>query len=103
MAAPSQFLEDWIYDSDILRRFAKHVETGAVIPEALVNKLREARDFGRGTFVQRQLMLSAISLRLHDRDPRGLDTTKVVFHTAKHFSPTVMPGGPAMQAALRHL
>ena len=101
--APSQFLEEWIYDYDVLRRFARHVETGAVIPEALVRKLRDARDFGRGTFVQRQLMLSAISLRLHDRDPHGLDTTKVVFDTAKEFSPIVMPEGTAMQASFGHL
>lgn len=101
--APSQFLEEWIYDYDVLRRFAKHVETGEVIPEALVRKLREARDFGRGTFVQRQLMLSAISLRLHDRDPKGLDTTKVVFDTAKEFSKVVMPEGTAMQASFGHL
>ena len=101
--APSQFLEEWIYDYDVLRRFARHVETGAVIPEALVRKLRDARDFGRGTFVQRQLMLSAISLRLHDRDPRGLDTTKVVFETSREFSPIVMPEGTAMQASFGHL
>jgi len=101
--APSQFLEEWIYDYDVLRRFAKHVETGAVIPEALVRKLREARDFGRGTFVQRQLMLSAISLRLHDRDPRGLDTTQVVLDASKEFSRIVMPEGTAMQASFGHL
>lgn len=101
--APSQFLEEWIFDYDVLRRFAKHVETGAVIPEALVKKLREARDFGRGTHVQRQLMLSAISLRLHDRDPKGLDTTKVVFDAAREFSKIEMPEGTAMQASFGHL
>ena len=101
--APSQFLEEWIYDYDVLRRFAKHVETGAVVPEALVRKLRDARDFGRGTFVQRQLMLSAISLRLHDRSPGGLDTTKVVFDASREFSPIVMPEGTAMQASFGHL
>jgi thimet oligopeptidase len=101
--APSQFLEEWIYDYEVLRRFAKHVESGATIPEALVRKLREARDFGRGTFVQRQLMLSAISLRLHDRSPTGLDTTQVVFDASKEFSPIVMPEGTAMQASFGHL
>ncbi len=101
--APSQFLEEWIYDYDVLRRFAKHVETGAIIPEALVGKLRDARDFGRGTHVQRQLMLSAIALRLHDRDPHGLDTTKVVFDASREFSKIVMPEGTAMQAAFGHL
>jgi thimet oligopeptidase len=101
--APSQFLEEWIFDYDVLRRFAKHVETGAVIPEALVKKLRDARDFGRGTHVQRQLMLSAIALRLHDRDPKGLDTTKVVFDAAREFSKIEMPEGTAMQASFGHL
>ncbi|HEX9494283.1 MAG TPA: M3 family metallopeptidase, partial [Candidatus Limnocylindria bacterium] len=101
--APSQFLEEWIYDYEVLRRFAKHVETGAVIPEALVRKLRAARDFGRGTLVQRQLMLSAIALRLHDRPPDGLDTTKVVFDTASEFTKIVMPEGTAMQASFGHL
>ena len=101
--APSQFLEEWIYDYDVLRRFATHVDTGAVIPEALVRTLRDARDFGRGTHVQRQLMLSAIALRLHDRDPHGLDTTEVVFEAAREFSPIVMPEGTAMQASFGHL
>jgi thimet oligopeptidase len=53
--------------------------------------------------VQRQLMLSAISLRLHDRSPEGLDTTKIVFDASKEFSPIVMPDGTAMQASFGHL
>lgn len=101
--APSQFLEEWIFDYGVLRRFATHVETGAVIPEALVERLREARDFGRATGVQRQLMLAAIALRLHDRDPRGLDSTALVYETAREFSPIVMPEGTAFQAAFGHL
>jgi thimet oligopeptidase len=101
--APSQFLEEWIYDYEVLRRFAKHVETGEIIPVTLVRNLRAARDFGRGTHVQRQLMLSAISFRLHDRDPKGLDTTKVVFEASTEFSPIVMPARTAMQASFGHL
>jgi len=101
--APSQFLEEWIFDYGVLRRFARHVATGDVIPEALVQRLRDARDFGRATGVQRQLMLAAIALRLHDRDARGLDSTALVFETAKEFSPIVMPEGTAFQAAFGHL
>ncbi|HEY8655687.1 MAG TPA: M3 family metallopeptidase [Candidatus Limnocylindria bacterium] len=101
--APSQFLEEWIFDYDVLRRFAKHVETGAVIPEALVTRLRDARDFGRATGVQRQLMLAALSLRLHDREAEGLDSTALVYETSREFSPIVMPEGTAFQAAFGHL
>ena len=101
--APSQFLEEWIFDYGVLRRFARHVETGELIPEALVQRLRDARDFGRATGVQRQLMLAAIALRLHDREASGLDSTALVFETAKEFSPIVMPEGTAFQAAFGHL
>lgn len=101
--APSQFLEEWIFDYDVLRRFARHVESGAVIPETLVERLRAARDFGRATGVQRQLMLAALALRLHDRDADGLDSTALVFETAKEFSPIVMPEGTAFQATFGHL
>ena len=101
--APSQLLEEWIFDYDVLRRFATHVETGAVIPAVLVERLRDARDFGRATGVQRQLMLAAIALRLHDREAGGLDSTALVFETSKEFSPIVMPAGTAFQAAFGHL
>ena len=101
--APSQLLEEWIFDHSVLRRFAKHVETGEVIPEGLVTRLREARDFGRATGVQRQLMLAALALRLHDRPAAGLDSTALVFETAREFSPIVMPEGTAFQAAFGHL
>lgn len=101
--APSQFLEEWIFDYDVLRRFATHVETGATIPAELVERLRDARDFGRATGVQRQLMLAAIALRLHDREARGLDSTALVFETSKEFSPIIMPEDTAFQAAFGHL
>jgi thimet oligopeptidase len=101
--APSQFLEEWIYDYDVLRRFAKHVETGEAITPELVERLRAARDFGRGLFVQRQLFLSAISLAYHDRDPEGLDTTKLLFELADRYSPARVDPESRFQASFGHL
>ncbi len=101
--APSQFLEEWIYDYGVLRRFAKHIEARAAIPEQLVLRLRAARDFGRATLVQRQLWLAAISLYYHDRDPRDLDTTRAVFELARKYSPTDQLAGTHMEASFGHL
>lgn len=101
--APSQFLEEWIYDYDVLRRFAKHVETGEPITEELVKRLRDARDFGRGVFVQRQLFLSAVSLEYHDRDPKDLDTTKLVFELGDRYSPSKLDPESRFQASFGHL
>jgi thimet oligopeptidase len=101
--APSQFLEEWIYDYGVLRRFAKHVETGEPITEELVRRLRDARDFGRGVFVQRQLFLSAVALEYHDRDPKDLDTTKLVFELAEKYSPSKVDPESRFQASFGHL
>ncbi|MGH2449941.1 MAG: M3 family metallopeptidase [Candidatus Limnocylindria bacterium] len=101
--APSQFLEEWIFDLEVLRRFARHVETGETIPEELVRRLRDARDFGRGVQAQRQLFFSAVSLAYHDRDPRGLDTTALLFGLAKEYSPTDLHPDSRFQASFGHL
>lgn len=77
MEAPSRFLEDYIFELDVLRRFAKHVETGAPIPEDLVARLQAARDFGRGIQVEYSVSLSRQSLKLHEGDPRGRDARTV--------------------------
>ena len=47
--APSQMLEEWAWDSDTLQRFARHHETGEPIPAELVDRMREADEFGKGT------------------------------------------------------
>jgi len=73
MEAPSTFLEDWIFDFKVLTRFAKHVETGAPIPEDLVQRLRAARNFGRAIRTRQMLARSRLSLALHDGTRPGAD------------------------------
>ncbi len=77
MEAPSRFLEEHIFEFEVLRRFAKHVDTGAPIPEDLVRRLQAARDFGRGIQIEQTASLSRQSLRLHDGDPVGKDARSV--------------------------
>jgi thimet oligopeptidase len=77
MEAPSRFLEDYIFELDVLRRFAKHVETGAAIPEDLVKRLQAAREFGQGVVTEQSAVQSRQSLRLHDADPAGHDARTV--------------------------
>ncbi len=73
MEAPSTFLEDWIFDFNVLTRFAKHVDTAAPIPEDLVQRLRAARNFGRAIRTRQMLARSRLSLALHDGTRPGAD------------------------------
>ncbi len=73
MEAPSTFLEDWIFDFNVLTRFAKHVEADTPIPEDLVQRLRAARNFGRAIRTRQMLARSRLSLALHDGTRPGAD------------------------------
>ncbi len=85
--APSQLLEEWVRDPAVLRRFARHVETGEPIPAELVLKLEASEEFGKGLTVRQQMWYAAVSLELHRRDPAGLDTTALVAELMERYTP----------------
>ncbi len=86
MEAPSRFLEDHIFDLAVLRRFARHVETGEPITAALVERLRAAREFGQALTVERSVSLSRLALALHAGDPRGTDGRTIASDVAARTS-----------------
>ncbi len=63
--APSQMLEDWVYDKKVLKVFQEVCPTCKPVPDELVDKSRAARDFGKGTQVARQHLYAAYDLALH--------------------------------------
>jgi Zn-dependent oligopeptidase len=73
--APSQMLEEWAWDADVLQTFASDAD-GTPIPADLVARMRAAKEFGKGMFVRTQLFYTALSYRLH-RD-RPADITAMV-------------------------
>ena len=86
MEAPSRFLEDHIFDLAVLRRFAKHVETGEPITAELVERLRAAREFGQALTAERSVTLSRLALELHAGDPRGTDARQIASAVAARTS-----------------
>ena len=91
---PSQFMENWCYDKPTVYGFAKHYETGEVLPEELFKKIVAAKNFNAGMFMTRQLFFGAIDMMLHtDYDPAG---TKSPFDVMAELAPlyTVVPPLP---------
>ena len=101
--APSQMLEEWVWDAATLRTFAKHHETGEPIPEETVGRMRAASDFGKGLQVRHQMYYAALSLSLYDRDPARLDTTALSRELQNRYSPFPYVDGTYMQASFGHL
>lgn len=77
---PSQFMENWCYDPATLRGFARHWQTGEILPDAEIEKLRASRHFQTGLATVRQLEFSLFDLRLHrDYNPaRGADVLRAI-------------------------
>jgi thimet oligopeptidase len=101
--APSQMLEEWCWDASVLQRFARHLETGEPIPSALVERMRAADEFGKGLRVRQQMFYAATSLRLHDRDPAGLDTTALSAQMQERYTPFRHVEGTYFQESFGHL
>jgi thimet oligopeptidase len=101
--APSQMFEEWAWRHDTLARFARHHETGAVIPEALVEKMRKADKFGLGTATVQQIFYAAISLGFHRADPSGLDQLAEVQRLQKKYTPFAYVPGTRFHASFGHL
>lgn len=63
--APSQIMEHWMWQPEVLQRFARHHETGDPIPEDLVERLVAARDLNVGLLTMRQIFLGKFDMNLH--------------------------------------
>jgi thimet oligopeptidase len=98
--APSQLLEEWAWDADVLRGFAVDVASEP-IPAELVERMRAARDFGAGYFVTTQSFYAALAYRLHRDLPD--DTTAMVRDVQGRYDVFSYLPDTHFQAAFGHL
>ncbi|MEW6705545.1 MAG: M3 family metallopeptidase [Pseudomonadota bacterium] len=73
--APSQMLEEWVYDPKVLRTFAEVCPVCKRVPEDLLAKARAAKDYGKGVKFARQHLYASYDIALHGSDapePMGL-------------------------------
>jgi thimet oligopeptidase len=64
--APSQFLENWCWEYDALKLFAKHYKTGEVLPPSLFKKMKDAQLVNSGTYNMRQVYLGITDFTYED-------------------------------------
>ena len=73
---PSQVLENWCYEKESLEIFARHYETGEVIPMEYVEKIKESSTFMEGMATLRQLSFGLLDMNWHGIDPSSIKNVK---------------------------
>ncbi|HTD91239.1 MAG TPA: M3 family metallopeptidase, partial [Burkholderiales bacterium] len=69
---PSQFMENFCWEWDVLKHMTAHVDTGAPLPRALYDRMLAARNFQSGMAMVRQLEFGLFDMLLHTAfDPDG--------------------------------
>ncbi len=101
---PSQVMENWCYEKEALELFAKHYETGEVIPMELIQKIKDSATFQEGMATLRQLSFGLLDMSWHGTNPTGI--TDVKAHESKAFEGTnLYPDTPetCMSTAFSHI
>ncbi len=69
---PSQFMENFCWEWDVLRHMTAHVDTGAPLPRALFDKMIAAKNYQAGMQTVRQIEFALFDMLLHtDHDPKA--------------------------------
>ena len=100
---PSQFLENFAYEPQILRLFAKHYETGEVLSDEMISKLDKARNFQSAMSMLRQLEFSIFDFKLHMKLHTGDDVQKLLDDVRDEVSLLKPPSYNKFQNGFAHI
>ncbi len=100
--APSQMLEEWVWDAETLKTFARN-QAGETIPDSLVKKMNAGRDFGRGLWTQHQMFYAAVSLNYYNRPPNSFSLDEMMQTLQATYSPFDYVDGTHFYASFGHL
>lgn len=101
---PSQIMENWCYEKEALMLFAKHHQTGELIPMELVDKIRESATFLEGMATLRQLSFGLLDMGWHGADPTNISNVKD-FESSQFASTQLYPdvADNAMSTSFSHI
>ena len=89
---PSQFMENFCWEWDVLQHMTAHVDTGVSLPRELFDKMTAAKNFQAGMYMVRQLEFALFDMHLyHDFDARGGKTPLDLLDEVRRKVAVIMP------------
>ncbi len=100
---PSQFLENFCYEPEFLKTFAKHYKTGDVLPNDKIEKIEQSKNFMEGYQTLRQLGFGLLDMAYHTH-PKDVEDVKA-FEDAQTSKTSLYPVNPktAMSPTFSHI
>lgn len=100
--APSQMLQEWVWDYETVSQFARNAD-GEALPAELHASMVAERDFGLGMGTRRQLSYAALSLAMYNRDPEEIDFDSLSEEITREFTRFEPLEGTHTWSAFGHL
>ncbi|MFM7658172.1 MAG: M3 family metallopeptidase [Burkholderiaceae bacterium] len=89
---PSQFMENFCWEWDVLQHMTEHADTGESLPRSLYDKMIAAKNFQSGLQMLRQVEFSLFDMHLHDDyDPSGTKTVADLLAEIRHQVAVIIP------------
>ena len=89
---PSQFMENFCWEWEVLQHMTAHVKTGAPLPRALYDKMLAAKNFQSGMQTLRQVEFSLVDMHLHyDYDPASARSVQELINEVREKFSVMMP------------
>ena len=89
---PSQFMENFCWEWDVLQHMTAHVDTGEPLPHALFDKMIAAKNFQSGLQTLRQVEFALFDMHLHfDYDPYGSKSVQDVLNEVRQQVAVMIP------------
>ncbi len=89
---PSQFMENFCWEWEVLQHMTAHVDTGAPLPRELFDKMTAAKNFQSGLQMLRQVEFSLFDMHLHfGFDPHGSQSAQDVLNEVRHKVAVMIP------------
>jgi oligopeptidase A len=102
---PSQFMENFCWEWEVLEHMTAHASTGAALPRALYDKMLAAKNFQSGLQTLRQVEFSLLDMHLHyDYDTAGSQTVQqVIDGVRRQFALIIPPAFNRFQNSFGHI
>lgn len=100
---PSQFMENFCWEWEVLSRLTAHVDTGAPLPRALYDKMVAAKNFQSGLQMLRQIEFSLFDMRIHAEPEAAAHVQQVLDEVRREVAVVIPPAFNRFQHTFSHI